>query len=82
MSDIHRTYSVVELKDRFGFNRDTHLDASVGKLYLDFAKALDEVLPESRTKSLAFTELEASSMWAHKTIATLLPPNFHASNKG
>lgn len=82
MSDIHRTYSIVELKDRFVSGRDTHLDAAVDKLYLEFAKALDELLPQSRGKSLAFTELEASSMWAHKAVDAVLPPNFHASNKG
>lgn len=37
-------------------------------LYIDMARALDAALPVGRAKSLALTELESSSMWAHKAI--------------
>ena len=48
-------------------HRDTRLK------FRRFAEYLDEVLPEGRAKSVAFTELENASMWAHKAIAETAP---------
>lgn len=36
--------------------------------FLSFAEFLDEMIPDSRQKSLAMTELETASMWAHKAM--------------
>jgi hypothetical protein len=43
-----------------------HLTAQI--LYIEMARALDILLPPGREKVVAFTELESSSMWTHKSI--------------
>lgn len=70
-----------EIERRFGFHRGTtegpnatvpkHRDTRLR--FREFAEFLDIVLPEGRAKSLAFTELENASMWAHKSIAEEAP---------
>ena len=70
-----------EIENRFGFHKGTiegpnatapqHADLRVK--FTDFAELLDVVLPDGRAKSLAFTELETASMWAHKAIAEQAP---------
>lgn len=62
-----------EVERRFTYHRpegqkvDEHHD--VRRIYKEFATRLAEVLPPGRETSLAFTELEASSFWAHAAIA-------------
>lgn len=70
-----------EIEHRFGFHKATvegenatlpkHRDTRVA--FRDFAEFLDQVLPDGRAKSVAFTELENASMWAHKAIAEGAP---------
>jgi hypothetical protein len=70
-----------EIEHRFGFHKATlegenatlpkHRDLRIE--FRVFAAYLDEVLPEGRAKSVAFTELENASMWAHKAIAETAP---------
>lgn len=36
--------------------------------FMNIAKSLDNLLPEGRCKSLAFTKLEEASMWAKKSV--------------
>lgn len=70
-----------EIEHRFGFHKATiegdnatlpkHRDTRL--LFREFAERLDEILPAGRAKSVAFTELENASMWAHKSIAELAP---------
>jgi len=70
-----------EIEHRFGFHKATiegpnatlpkHRDTRLR--FREFAEFLDEVLPEGRAKSVAFTELENASMWAHKSIAETAP---------
>lgn len=70
-----------EIEHRFGFHKATlegenatlpkHRDTRLK--FREFAEYLDEVLPEGRAKSVAFTELENASMWAHKSIAETAP---------
>lgn len=70
-----------EIDHRFGFHKATiegenatlpkHRDVRVK--FKEFAEFLDEVLPDSRGKSVAFTELENASMWSHKAIAETAP---------
>jgi len=70
-----------EIEHRFGFHKATvegenatlpkHRDTRLK--FREFAEWLDEVLPEGRAKSVAFTELENASMWAHKSIAETAP---------
>lgn len=70
-----------EIEHRFGFHKATMEgeNATLPKHKLirlefrAFAEELDRVLPEGRAKSVAFTELESASMWAHKAIAELAP---------
>lgn len=47
----------------------TNTHGAVREAYRLFAKTLADWLPEGREKSLAFTELEASSFWAHAAVA-------------
>lgn len=70
-----------EIEHRFGFHKATiegdnatlpkHRDTRL--LFRDFAEKLDALLPAGRAKSVAFTELENASMWAHKAIAETAP---------
>ena len=43
-------------------------------LYKDFARTINEILPDGRCKVLALTELESASMWSHKAVAESTPP--------
>jgi hypothetical protein len=71
-----------EIENRFGFHKGT-IEGSNATLpkhaelrfkFIEFAEYLDIVLPnEGRAKTIAFTELEAASMWAHKSIAETAP---------
>lgn len=70
-----------EIEHRFGFHKATveganatlpkHRDTRLK--FREFAEWLDEVLPDGRAKSVAFTELENASMWCHKAIAETAP---------
>lgn len=70
-----------EIENRFGFHKATiegdnatlpkHRDLRLA--FREFAEFLDELLPDARAKTLAFTELEIASMWAHKAIAEQAP---------
>lgn len=73
----HTSFGAVELRSRFGFhkaaiegpNASTQVHANLREIFLEVAIYLDGVLPHNRAKSLALTELETASMWAHKTLA-------------
>ena len=70
-----------EIEHRFGFHKATiegdnatlpkHRDTRLA--FREFAGFLDSVLPDGRAKSVAFTELESVSMWAHKAITENAP---------
>jgi hypothetical protein len=70
-----------EIEHRFGFHKATvegdnatlprHRDTRLK--YREFAEWLDENLPGSREKSLAFTALQEASMWTHCAIAMDAP---------
>jgi hypothetical protein len=70
-----------EIKNRFGFHKATieGLNATLPEhqylrvSFMEFADMLDRILPPGRTKSVAFTQLEDASMWAHKAIASMAP---------
>ena len=69
------------IEHRFGFHKATvegpnatlDIHKSLRLAYRDFAEFLNEILPEGRAKSVAFTELETASMWSHKAVADLSP---------
>lgn len=75
------TIGTDEIEHRFGFHKATiegenatlplHRDTRLA--FRTFAEFLDETLPPGRAKSVAFTELENASMWAHKAIAETAP---------
>lgn len=75
------TLGAAEIEHRFGFHKATiegenatlplHRDTRL--LFREFAERLDEILPPGRAKSVAFTDLENASMWAHKAIAETAP---------
>lgn len=70
-----------DIEHRFGFHKATiegsnatlpaHRDTRL--LFRQLAEGLDVILPPGRAKSVAFTELETASMWAHKAIAETAP---------
>lgn len=70
-----------EIEHRFGFHKATveGANATLPKhrelrlAFREFAEMLEDVLPDGRAKSVAFTELENASMWSHKAIAELAP---------
>lgn len=80
-NDPNISVGLDEIENRFGFHKGTiegpnatapqHAELRVN--FKSFAHYLDRVLPPGRAKSLAFTELEAASMWAHKAIAETAP---------
>lgn len=70
-----------EIDHRFGFHKAT-IEGENATLpshralrltFKEFAAVLDEILPPGRAKSVAFTELENASMWAHKAVAEQAP---------
>lgn len=69
------------IENMFGFHKGTiegpnataPQHAELRRRFIAFATMLDDTLPDGRAKSLAFTELEAASMWAHKSIAEQAP---------
>lgn len=75
------TLGAEEIEHRFGFHKATiegpeatlplHRDVRIE--FRRFAEFLDALLPAGRAKSVAFTELENASMWAHKAIAETAP---------
>ena len=70
-----------EIEHRFGFHAATieGPEATVPRhrgvrlAYRAFAGHLDDLLPDSREKSLAFTALQEASMWTHCAIAMVAP---------
>lgn len=70
-----------EIENRFGFHKariegpnpyaSTH--AEMREEFKRLAAYIDEILPDGREKSVAFTELENASMWSHKALARLSP---------
>lgn len=70
--DPDKSFLDEELNKRFGpnvikqINADTYV--RMHRAYLEMADILDAMLPEGRAKSLAFTELENSSMWADRAL--------------
>lgn len=70
-----------EIEERFGFHKATIEGAEATKpkhailreRFKEFAQLLDDICPDSRQLSIALTELESASMWAHKAIAQQAP---------
>jgi hypothetical protein len=70
-----------EIEHRFGFHKATiegenatlPLHRETRLAFREFAEFLDATLPAGRAKSVAFTDLENASMWAHKAIAETAP---------
>ena len=70
-----------DIEHRFGFHKATIEGANatlpshreIRLKFREFAEFLDDVLPDGRAKSVAFTELENASMWSHKAVAELAP---------
>lgn len=75
------TFGLPEIENRFGFHKATiegenatlpkHTEIRIK--FRELGAFLDKVLPPGRTKSVAFTELETASMWAHKAVAEKAP---------
>lgn len=65
-----------DLQNRFGFHSGARQSKALEfdrlrSTAFGFAVVIDSVLPDSREKSLAVTELEAALMWATKGVALL-----------
>lgn len=81
-----------EIENRLGFHKATIEGANatlprhsqLRRLMRQVGLELDELLPDGRAKSVAFTELETCSMWAHKAVAEnapLVPEQFEDQQK-
>lgn len=66
-----------EIRHRFGFHPGTSVTIPqherIREAFIAFAEFLDEVVPDGRAKSSAFTNLQMSSMWANFGIAETAP---------
>lgn len=66
-----------DIQNRFGFHKGTEITGpqhqEIRRLFTNLATHLDILLPPGRAKSVAFTELESSAMWANKAIAEMAP---------
>lgn len=70
-----------EIENRVGFHKATvegpeatlPKHAHLRRLFKQIMTELDEVLPDGRAKSVAMTNLEDCSMWAHKSVAESAP---------
>ncbi len=70
-----------EIENRFGFHKATiegpnatnQVHADLRRLFVEFAEHLDHLLPPGRAKAVSMTELETTSMWAHKATAERAP---------
>jgi hypothetical protein len=70
-----------DIEHRFGFHKATTegenatlpRHTQLRRAFKALAAELDEILPDGRAKSVAFTELENASMWSHKAVAEQAP---------
>lgn len=65
-----------EVEKRFGKSAaspESDFHKKVRAKFVEFANWLDDNVPDGRAKSVMFTELETTSMWAHKTANDLTP---------
>lgn len=62
-----------ELQKRFGYHkaneRTIPMHQEIREMFLDLAENLNEMLPEGREKSLAFTTLQEAAMWSNASVA-------------
>ncbi len=62
-----------DLQNRFGYHKANEktipMHQSVRGMFLDIAETLNELLPEGREKSLAFTALQEAAMWSNASVA-------------
>lgn len=66
-----------EIENRFGSHPPTsvtaHKHETVKKGFISFAEFLDDILPDGRAKSTAFTQLQQASMWSNFAVAEMAP---------
>lgn len=66
-----------EIEHRFGFHKATKdtgpQHAMLRRMFIELALEIDETIPDGRDKSLAFTELQSSLMWANAAVAMTAP---------
>jgi hypothetical protein len=67
-----------DIRNRFGYHKPANaaiaeMHRAIRIIFINTADTLDRILPEGRAKSVAFTKLEESCMWANKAIAEMSP---------
>lgn len=66
------------IDNELSFHKATEVTAplhtEIRKLYREFAHRIDAIVPDGREKSLWFTALQESQMWAHAGVAINLAP--------
>jgi len=67
-----------ELENRLGYHKATEetipMHKNIRGEFLGLAKYLNDLLPEGREKSLAFTALQEAAMWSNASVACNLAP--------
>lgn len=76
-SGVNKNLSASEIQNRFGYHKGMEstipCHREVRRKFMEVAEFLDALLPQGRAKSVTMTELETTSMWAHKAIAEMAP---------
>lgn len=66
-----------KIESRLGVHKQTDLTtpkhSQLRRLFKQVMTELDEILPAGREREKALTELETTSMWAHKSVASQAP---------
>lgn len=70
-------FSLEQIENLFGYHKATEETApqhtTARQKIKEFAQFLNEMLPDGRAKSTAFTKLDEVAMWAHKAISETAP---------
>lgn len=76
--------SSAEIQERFGHtaasiegpNPKEEVHARIREMFVELAAELNDIVPDSRQRDTAVTELETASMWFHKALAHNPQGNF------
>lgn len=66
-----------EIRNRLGFHAGTEVTIpkhqTIRAAFIALMEMMDGVLPDGRSKAVAFTKIEEAAMWSNKAVAELAP---------